>query len=99
MLHSQQSGGVGRVPLLATSPWALAVSRDVTIAATHVAIEIPLYAVGLDARVDADGIVVALVAHQLHAAVVKTQGQHWAVGLSKTLQAVVPLNPNDVAGS
>ena len=63
------------------------------------AVHVPLALARLDARVDAHGVVVALVPHELHAAIVQADGQHRAVGLGKALDAIIPLNADNLTGA
>ena len=63
------------------------------------AVHVPLALAWLDAGVDADRVVVALVPHQLHAAIVQADGQNWTVGLSKALDPVIPLHTDNLAGT
>mmetsp|Transcript_15803 Transcript_15803/g.28318 ORF Transcript_15803/g.28318 Transcript_15803/m.28318 type:complete len:230 (-) Transcript_15803:438-1127(-) len=60
---------------------------------------IPLDPRRLDPGVDADGVVVGLVPHQLHSAVVEADGQNRAVGLHGALKTVVPLHADDLTAA
>jgi hypothetical protein len=65
----------------------------------HRAIVVPFHSTWFDAGVYAYGIVIHVVTHELHAAVVQAQRQHRAVGLRVASAAIIPIHANHLAGA